>query len=49
MILTNPPFGGTENVDAIRDNFRYPSSAEMAVLLPSVLGRPFGESCRQEK
>lgn len=27
VILTNPPFGGTENVDAVKSNFPYPSSA----------------------
>jgi len=39
VILTNPPFGGTENVDAIRDNFRYPSSATSILFLQHIMAR----------
>lgn len=37
VILTNPPFGGTENVDAIRSNFLYPSSATSILFLQHIM------------
>lgn len=37
VILTNPPFGGTENIDAVRDNFRYPSSATSILFLQYIM------------
>ena len=37
VILTNPPFGGTENVDAIKSNFRYPSSATSILFLQHIM------------
>ncbi len=37
VILTNPPFGGTENIDAIRSNFLYPSSATSILFLQHIM------------
>jgi type I restriction enzyme M protein len=39
VILTNPPFGGTENVDAIKSNFPYPSSATSILFLQHIMKR----------
>jgi type I restriction enzyme M protein len=39
VILTNPPFGGTENVDSIRSNFPYPSSATSILFVQHILHR----------
>jgi type I restriction enzyme M protein len=39
VILTNPPFGGTENVDAIKTNFPYPSSATSILFLQHIMKR----------
>jgi type I restriction enzyme M protein len=39
VILTNPPFGGTENVDSIRANFPYPSSATSILFLQHIMRR----------
>lgn len=39
VILTNPPFGGTENVDAVRANFPYPSSATSILFLQHIMKR----------
>lgn len=39
VILTNPPFGGTENVDAVRSNFPYPSSATSILFLQHIMHR----------
>jgi len=39
IILTNPPFGGTENVDAVRVNFRHPSSATSILFLQYIMAR----------
>jgi type I restriction enzyme M protein len=39
VILTNPPFGGTENVDAIRTNFRHPSSATSILFLQHIMAK----------
>ncbi len=37
VILTNPPFGGTENVEAIRSNFRFVSSATSILFLQHIM------------
>jgi len=37
VILTNPPFGGTENVSAIKSNFRYPSSATSILFMQHIM------------
>ncbi len=39
IILTNPPFGGTENVDAVKANFPYPSSATSILFLQHIMHR----------
>ena len=39
VILTNPPFGGTENIDAVRANFPYPSSATSILFLQHIMHR----------
>ena len=39
VILTNPPFGGTEKVEAVRDNFRYPSSATSILFMQHIMAR----------
>jgi type I restriction enzyme M protein len=39
VILTNPPFGGTENVEAVRVNFRHPSSATSILFLQYIMAR----------
>jgi len=39
IILTNPPFGGTEKVEAVRDNFRYPSSATSILFIQHIMAR----------
>ncbi len=39
VILTNPPFGGTENVDAVRSNFPYPSSATSILFMQHIMKR----------
>ena len=39
VILTNPPFGGTEKVDAVKDNFRYPSSATSILFIQHIMAR----------
>jgi type I restriction enzyme M protein len=37
VILTNPPFGGTENVDAIKSNFRFVSSATSILFMQHIM------------
>ncbi len=37
VILTNPPFGGTENVEAIKSNFRFVSSATSILFMQHIL------------
>lgn len=37
VILTNPPFGGTENVDAIKSNFPYVSSATSILFMQHIM------------
>jgi type I restriction enzyme M protein len=39
VILTNPPFGGTENIEAVRANFPYPSSATSILFLQHIMHR----------
>ena len=39
VILTNPPFGGTEKVEAVKDNFRYPSSATSILFVQHIMAR----------
>lgn len=39
VILTNPPFGGTENVDSIKANFPYPSSATSILFVQHIMHR----------
>lgn len=39
VIMTNPPFGGTEKVEAVRDNFRYPSSATSILFMQHIMAR----------
>jgi len=37
VILTNPPFGGTENVEAIKSNFRFISSATSILFMQHIM------------
>jgi len=37
VILTNPPFGGTENVDAIKSNFPFVSSATSILFIQHIM------------
>ena len=37
VILTNPPFGGTENVEAVKSNFPYPSSATSILFIQHIM------------
>ncbi len=37
VVLTNPPFGGTENIEAVKSNFRYPSSATSILFLQHIM------------
>lgn len=39
VILTNPPFGGTENIEAVRANFPYPSSATSILFMQHIMHR----------
>ena len=39
VILTNPPFGGTEDVNAVKSNFPYPSSATSILFLQHIMKR----------
>ena len=39
VILTNPPFGGTENVKAVEVNFRHPSSATSILFLQHIMAK----------
>ncbi|HML39858.1 MAG TPA: N-6 DNA methylase [Bellilinea sp.] len=39
VILTNPPFGGTENIDAVKANFPYPSSATSILFMQHIMHR----------
>jgi type I restriction enzyme M protein len=37
VILTNPPFGGTENVEVVKSNFRFPSSATSILFIQHIM------------
>jgi type I restriction enzyme M protein len=39
VILTNPPFGGTENIEAVRANFPYPSSSTSILFMQHIMHR----------
>lgn len=39
VILTNPPFGGTENIESVKANFPYPSSATSILFIQHILHR----------
>lgn len=39
VILTNPPFGGTENIEAVKTNFPYPSSATSILFMQHIMHR----------
>jgi type I restriction enzyme M protein len=39
VILTNPPFGGTENIESVKTNFPYPSSATSILFIQHILHR----------
>lgn len=39
VILTNPPFGGTEDVNAVKSNFPYPSSATSILFMQHIMKR----------
>ncbi len=39
VVLTNPPFGGTENVKSIEVNFRHPSSATSILFLQHIMAK----------
>jgi type I restriction enzyme M protein len=39
VILTNPPFGGTENIESVKYNFPYPSSATSILFVQHIMHR----------
>ena len=39
VILTNPPFGGTENIESVKANFPYPSSATSILFMQHIMHR----------
>ncbi len=39
VILTNPPFGGTENIESVKSNFPYPSSATSILFIQHIMHR----------
>lgn len=39
VVLTNPPFGGTENIKAVEVNFRHPSSATSILFLQHIMAK----------
>ena len=39
VILTNPPFGGTENIESVKANFPYPSSATSILFVQHIMHR----------
>lgn len=39
VILTNPPFGGTENIESVKTNFPYPSSATSILFMQHIMHR----------